>query len=66
LSADEAAAFLKRSPRTLEKWRRNGYGPRFSRVGRGVVYRKHVLLAWLEENEGSSTADFERYSPGAR
>lgn len=35
---DEAAAFLRLSPRTLEKQRVIGGGPRFRKFGRRVMY----------------------------
>ena len=38
LSNDEAAAFLHLSPRTLEKQRVIGGGPKFRKFGRRVVY----------------------------
>jgi hypothetical protein len=38
LNNDEAAQFLNLSPRTLEKQRVIGGGPRFRKFGRGVLY----------------------------
>ena len=40
LKTPDAAAYLGLSPRTLEKWRGAGKGPRYSRLGRSrsVVY----------------------------
>lgn len=38
LKTPKAAAYLGRSPRTLEYWRCEGKGPRYSRLGRAVVY----------------------------
>jgi hypothetical protein len=43
-----AAAHLGLSARTLEKWRTQGRGPRYSRPGRRVVYRVADLDAYLE------------------
>lgn len=43
-----AAAHLGLSPRTLEKWRTQGRGPRYSRPGRRVVYRVADLNHFLE------------------
>ena len=40
LSRAEAAAFLNRSPKTLEAWARVGHGPKLTRYGvRSVGYR---------------------------
>ena len=38
LTNNEAAAFLQLSPRTLEKQRVIGGGPRFHKFGRRVMY----------------------------
>lgn len=38
LKTPEAAAYLGLSPRSLEHWRYKGKGPRYSRLGRAVVY----------------------------
>lgn len=38
LKTPDAAAYLGLSRRTLEKWRGAGKGPRYSRLGRSVVY----------------------------
>jgi hypothetical protein len=43
----EAAAFLRLSPRSLERWRVNGRGPKFVRMGRRVVYEGSALLAFI-------------------
>jgi hypothetical protein len=44
-SNEEAADFLRLSPRTLEKYRVRGGGPSFRKLGRRVVY----ALCDLEE-----------------
>jgi len=55
LSTYEAAAFLRRSARTLQGWRRDGVGPRFIRAsgaGRGsVLYDPADLLAWVASHK---------------
>ncbi|MBK8261679.1 MAG: tyrosine-type recombinase/integrase [Nannocystis sp.] len=51
VTADEAAALLKVSPRTLEKWRLGGSGPSVLRIGRRVAYARRDLLTWLSEQE---------------
>ena len=38
LKTTEAAGYLGLSRRTLEHWRYQGEGPRYSRLGRSVVY----------------------------
>lgn len=57
LSQPEAAELLRLSPRTLERHRLSGTGPRFCRLGRRVVYRRADLDAWAEENAFRSTSE---------
>lgn len=52
-----AAEYLGLSPKTLEKARVLGGGPRFRKHGRRVVYRLEDLDAWSEERVRMSTAD---------
>ena len=51
LVTKEAARLLKQHEQTLFRWRTQGYGPKFIRLGRKVVYRKSTLLAWLADEE---------------
>ena len=47
----EAAAYLRRSPTTLERWRRDGTGPRYmggGGHGKTVHYRWSDLDRWLD------------------
>ena len=48
LTPDELAAGLKMSTRTLAKWRCNGRGPLYVRLGHGVRYRKQDVADWLK------------------
>lgn len=57
LTNDEAADFLKLSPRTLEKQRVVGGGPRFRKFGRRVVYAMDDLVSWAEARGCDSTSD---------
>ena len=59
LDNDEAAAFLKLSPRTLEKQRVRGSGPAYHKFGRRVVYAIADLQAWSAQRRYSSTAQFD-------
>jgi len=43
LTPEEAAELLRARSRTLERWRRTGTGPRFAKIGRGVVYPRADL-----------------------
>jgi len=57
LNNDEAAAFLRLSPRTLEKQRVIGGGPRFRKLGRRVVYAIEDLEAWADARSFEMTSD---------
>ncbi len=51
----ELARRWKLSPRTLERWRWTGEGPRFIKLGGRVVYRLEDVEAFEAENLRSST-----------
>lgn len=55
-----AAEFLGLSHRTLQRWRVDGAGPRFYKLGRAVRYRLDDLQAWAEEQARRSTSDSGR------
>ena len=57
LTNDEAAEYLRLSPRTLEKQRVIGGGPRFRKFGRRVMYAVADLDAWAETRSFESTSD---------
>lgn len=62
LTTPEAAAFLRVSASTLERYRVVGGGPPFLKVGNGkrnrVLYRQGDLRAWLENTAFKSTSDY--------
>jgi hypothetical protein len=62
LTTPEAAEFLRLSPRTLERFRVEGTGPRYTKAGPGkrarVLYRRDDLEAWLDGFEYGSTAEY--------
>ncbi len=57
LTQQEAAAYLRLSPRTLERHRVEGTGSRFVKLGRRVLYRRSDLDAWAERRTFASTAE---------
>ena len=57
LTNDEAAGFLRLSPRTLEKQRVIGGGPRFRKFGRRVMYAVVDLEAWADARSFEATCD---------
>jgi hypothetical protein len=59
LTNDEAADFLRLSPRTMEKQRVIGGGPRFRKFGRRVMYSVTDLEAWADARSFEATSDPE-------
>lgn len=55
LTPEEAAHFLRVNPRTLERWRGDGGGPRFAKIGRRVAYRLCDLTAFVDGHLHSHT-----------
>lgn len=57
LTAHEAAKLLTVKPKTLDRWRWLGGGPKFYKVGRLVRYKRSDLEAFLAAGERTSTSD---------
>ena len=69
LTNDEAAEYLRLSPRTLEKQRVIGGGPKFRKFGRRVMYAVADLDTWADERSFEATSDpeyAERHSADSR
>lgn len=49
MRAVDAARHLGIAPKTLANWRSAGKGPRFSRLGRAIVYRLDDLDKFVEQ-----------------
>ena len=58
LDTRESARLLGLSPRTLEKWRYEGSGPPFLKMGRRVLYTKEDLVAWMYRRRCHSTSEW--------
>ena len=62
LTNDEAAERLRVSPRTLERMRIDGTGPRFFKAGPGkrsrVLYREEDLEAWLNQFSYQAVSEY--------
>ncbi len=52
MTAPEVAQMLRLHTGTLERWRREGHGPAWSRLGREVRYRRSEVRRWLISQEG--------------
>ena len=48
---DEVARLIRKPPGTLRYYRHLGTGPASFKLGRRIVYRRAVVLAWLEAQE---------------
>jgi len=59
LPEKKLATLLSLKPATLRRWRTEGFGPPFFKVGRYVRYRLSEARAWLEANKHTSTT-YER------
>lgn len=57
LRTKEAAHYVGLSPSTMEKRRVYGNGPRYTKLGRVVVYDVMDLDAWVSANSRTSTSD---------
>lgn len=56
-TTEEVAHFLRRKPHTLENWRSEGKGPRWRKIGGGVVYDWPDVYEWYDaQAAGSSQA----------
>jgi hypothetical protein len=60
LSAREAAQHTGLSAATLAKLRCWGGGPEYLKLGRRVMYERHVLDAWVDRRRARNTSDAAR------
>jgi hypothetical protein len=64
-TAADTAELLHVSIKTLERWRLEGFGPRWVRAGRKPLYRLSDLRAWIAENTVGSTSE-HRWTSAAK
>lgn len=57
LKTHEAAAYVRLSKPTLERFRLTGDGPRYCRLGSAIRYRRVDLDEWLASRLVRSTSD---------
>ena len=62
LTQPETAKLLRLSERTLERYRVSGFGPRFVKAGRRVLYRPADIEAWTDQRTFSNTAEADTAS----
>ncbi len=53
----EAAGLLHISPKTLQRFRQEGTGPRYFKAGRRVLYTRSEIDGWLQQNSFRSTSE---------
>jgi hypothetical protein len=63
LKQEQAAEACGLSPRTLERWRYEGRGPRFAKLGKRVLYRPQDLVEWIAAHTRTSTRQAEQRVP---
>lgn len=66
LATAAAAPYIKHAESTMNRWRVEGSGPPFIKLGRKVFYRKADLDAWLERHVVSSTSEAGARLAGAK
>lgn len=57
MSCEEVANMFGLSPRTLERYRLEGTGPAYLKLGRRVVYSKAMVLSWANAQIRHSTSE---------
>lgn len=65
LNQDAAGAFLRLSARTLERFRVDGRGPKYLKLGRRIAYAREDLIAWADSRRRSSTSEPKRQTAPA-
>lgn len=59
LDTKKSAKFLNVNPKTMIRWRMQGIGPQFIRIGaRTIRYRLRDLERWLERRTYNNTAAY--------
>jgi len=56
LTTNEVATLTRTAPQTWRRYRCQGKGPRYTRIGTKVLYRSSDLQAWLDARTVENTA----------
>ena len=56
---DDADPIFLNSKITRGRWRREGGGPPFIKIGRRIFYPRAKLADWISSREALSTAEFK-------
>ena len=62
----ELARRWRLSPRTLERWRWQGNGPAYLKIGGRIVYRKEDVAEFESSSGRPAEATFRRRRPGKK
>lgn len=57
IADDDADAIFRNTKVTRARWRRQGFGPKFIKIGRRIFYRRSTLDDWVRSNQVSSAAE---------
>jgi len=57
ITSNDTASILCLSPKTLRKWRWEGKGPKFIKVGHKVAYRQEDITTFIQQQSRRSTSD---------
>jgi hypothetical protein len=57
LTPDEASQLIGAAKQTMARWRVEGIGPQFIRVGRKIMYAVEDLILWMNSRRVSSTSE---------
>jgi hypothetical protein len=63
LDAQQTAALLRLSVTTMARWRTQGLGPPYLKVGGRVLYDHAVVIAWANGQCRQSTSEHRREHP---
>jgi hypothetical protein len=56
MTQEEQARRFGKTVRTLQQWRKNGYGPAYMKIGSGVFYREDAEVEFLTAQEKGAGA----------
>ena len=56
-NTEQLAKLIDISPRTLQRWRLEGKGPKYFKLGSRVLYSEEQINEWLCKCQTSSTTD---------
>jgi uncharacterized protein YlzI (FlbEa/FlbD family) len=51
MTIEEVAEMVRRPVATLRKWRAMGEGPAAFRIGKILVYRRSIVVEWIQDQE---------------